>query len=162
MARREITLPDLPKWLPTKLPLEPVAARITDGICSIMRREPITNGINKIIEQIPIIPEKQYPTPFGTYKTPEFSIPELKLPTMDDRRREALKAAVIDDLSSLVEKIPVVGLAAGPISDAIEDTAMAKIHDTLTPKEYTWFLNYDKISPITTLAMLRALYRAER
>lgn len=162
MPRRQMQLPDLPAGLPDKLPLEDVISRDVDRILSIVERDPFLNLINGLIRRIPIIPEKRYPTPWGAYKTPEFYIPEITPAKFDGRQREALKAAIMTDLSSLVEMIPFLGAAAGPIADSIEDTAYAKIHDTLTTEEDGYFKSYDKVDPLSTIAMIRTLVRTQK
>mgnify|MGYP001599049694 CR=1 FL=1 len=160
MPRREIQLPDLPR-LPDKLPLEGTIGRGVDRLLSFMEKDQALNAVNRLIEKIPIVPEKSYTTPFGTYKTPEFYIPKLAPAKFDERQREAFKAAAIADIAGLVAMVPWLGALAGPIADSIEDTAMAKIQETLTPEENTFFKSYDKVDPLTTIAMIRTMVRTE-
>ena len=162
MPRREIRLPDLPLRLPEKLPLEDVVSRGVDQLLSIVERDPLLNAVNRLIGKIPIIAEKTFPTPWGNFKTPEFYIPKLTPARFDARQREAMKAATIVDLSSLISKIPWLGTFAAPIADAVEDTAYAKVHDTLTPQEATYFKSYDKADPLSSIAMIRTMVRTEK
>lgn len=162
MPRRVIELPLKPPPLPEKLPLEDVVSRGVDQMISIMERDPLLNAVNRLIEKIPIIAEKTFPTPWGTYKTPEFYVPKLTPARFDVRQREAMKAATIVDLSSLISKIPWLGTFAAPIADAVEDTAYAKVHDTLTPEEDRLFKSYDKIDPLSSIAIIRTMVRTEK
>lgn len=162
MSRKICELPDPPQGLPTGLPFEDLVSQGINKVLSIAEKDPVLNKINGLIRRIPIIPEKRYATPFGTYKTPEFYIPELTPAVFDERRREAVKAAIIDDLSGLIEKIPGIGAAAGIISDVIEDNAMAKIQETLTPEELEKFRSYDKVDPLTTVAVIRTMIRTQK
>lgn len=162
MPRREIRLPDLPLRLPEKLPLEDVVSRGVDQLFSIVERDPLLNALNRLVEKIPVIPEKTYPTPWGTYKSPEFYVPKLTPAKFDERQREAMKAATIVDISSLISKIPWLGTFASPIADAVEDTAYAKIHDTLTPEEDRLFKSYDKVDPLSSIAVIRTMVRTEK
>lgn len=162
MARRKLQLPDLFQGLSDKLPFEDTISRGVDRVLAIVERDPLLRVVNGLIEKIPIVPEKQYPTPWGTYKTPEFYIPKLTPARFEGRQREAFKAATMVDLSSLIGKIPWLGAVAGPVADAIEDTAYAKIHDTLTPEEDTFFKSYDKVDPLSTIAMIRTMVRTEK
>jgi len=159
--RKELMLPTPPR-LPGKLPFEDGIARGVDRLLSIVEKDPILNGLNRIVERVPVVPERQFMTPWGNYKTPEFYVPKLSPARFDARQREAFKAAVMNDIASLVEKVPGLGAAAGPIADSMEDTAMAKIADTLTPEENKYFRSYDKVDPLSTIAMIRTMVRTQK
>lgn len=162
MARRVIEFPLGPPPLPEKLPGEDIVSRGVDKILSLVERDPLLNALNRLVDKIPIVPEKAYRTPLGDFKTPEFYIPRLTPARMDERTREAFKASVLVDVSSLIAKIPWLGAVAGPAADAVEDTAYAKIHDTLTPEEDKFFKSYDKVDPLSTVAMIRTMVRTEK
>jgi hypothetical protein len=162
MARKVIEFPLGAPPMPDKLPGEDVVSRGVDKILSLMERDPILKGINRLVDKIPIVHEKTYHTPLGDFKTPEFYIPKLTPALMDERKREAIKASVLVDMSSLIAKIPYLGAAAGPAADAVEDTGYAKIHDTLTPEEDKFFKSYDKVDPLSTVAVLRAMVRTQK
>lgn len=162
MPRKVIQLPELFRGLPEKLPFEDTISREVDRVLSIVERDPLLRLVNGLIGKIPIVTERRYPTPWGTYKTPEFYIPKLTPAKFDGRQREAFKAATMVDLSALISKVPWLGAIAGPVADAVEDTAYAKIHDTLTPEEDNYFKSYDKVDPLSSIAMIRAMVRTEK
>jgi len=162
MARRIIEFPIRPPKLPEKLPGEDAISQGVERALGLMERDPILGLVNRLIEKIPVIPERAYSTPLGNYKTPEFYIPRLTPARFDGRQREAFKAAVMNDLSALVEIIPTLGIVAAPLADAIGDTAMAKIQDTLTPAESQLFRSYDKVDPLSTIAMIRTMVRTQK
>ncbi len=161
MSRKEIQLPKLPE-LPRKFPLEDQISNALEKVISLADRDPILQAVNSLVEKIPIVREREFQTPWGTYKTPELYVPKVLPITVDGRQREAIKAAVMADVAGLIEKIPGLGAAAGPIVDSLEDNAMAKIQDTLTPEENTRFKSYDKVDPLAAVAMLRTLLRTKK
>lgn len=162
MTRRIIEFPLSPPKLPEKLPGEDVISQGVERAFGLMERDPLLGLVNRLVEKIPVIPERSYITPLGTYKTPEFYIPKLTPARFDGRQREAFKAAVMNDLAALVEVIPALGALAAPIADAISDTSVAKIQDTLTPEESNYFRSYDKVDPLATIAMIRTMVRTQK
>ncbi len=162
MARKVIDLPLKPPPLPEKFPGEDAISRDVDRVLDLVEKDPLLNLVNKFIAKIPIVREKQFATPFGTYKTPEFYVPELTPAKFDTRRREALKASVMQDLVSVVGLIPGVSAAAGPVLDSISDMADAKIHEVLDPDEHKYFQSYNKIDPSSTVAMIRTMVRTQK
>lgn len=161
MPRRIIEWPEAPR-LPSELPFEKVISREIEHVFSFMEKDPILKLVNGLVEKIPVIPERHYPTPLGTYKTPEFYIPKIEPARFDDRRREAFKAAVMSDLAWVVGLIPGVSDVAEPILHSINDTADAKIQDTLNPEEVKYFRSYDKVDPLSTVAMIRTMVRTDK
>ena len=155
---REISLPQAPP-LPDKLPFEDRVDALLDRAAEGLERNPITRMAQKIEAQLPVVTEMEFPTPLGTFRLPRLELPSLTPPKMDSRRKEVVKAAVADDLASLVEKVPYVGLIAGPLADFLEDTAMAKLRENLRPEEVESFYHFDKVSPVTTLAALRTFVK---
>lgn len=145
--------------IPDRMPFEDTIDRALDDAADKIASHPLMRKLEELHSRIPVVPSVEVGTPLGKIKTPELALPKPSPPEVDDRKKEAIKAAVADDLTGLIEKIPVVGAAAAPISDGLEDTFMAKIHDTLTPEEYELFKKKDKISPLTTLAMVDTLIR---
>lgn len=159
--RRVLQLPK-PPALPTKFPLEDEIGNMVEKVINLAEKDPVLGVVNRAIDSIPIVPERSFETPWGTYKTPELYIPKVLPITLDGRQREAFKAAVMADLAGLAEAIPFMGAAAKPLADSLEDTAMAKIQDTLTPEEKTQFQSYDKVDPLTVVAMVRTMVRTQR
>lgn len=153
-----------PKWptMPTKLPGEDQISAGVDRFLDFMEKEPIHKGINRVVEKIPIMPSSNIKTPLGTYKTPEFYVPKILPARFDTTHREAFKAAVLADAAELVQAIPFLGAAADPISHTLEDTAYAKISDTLPPQEFNLFKSYDDIDPLSVIAMIRTMVRTQR
>lgn len=158
MPRRELQLPPPPR-LPDRLPFEDQVSRAVDRVLDLLERDPVRAVVNRLVDAIPVVREREYPTPLGTYKTPEFYVPKLSPAKMDGRQRQAFKAAVMTDVAGLIEAIPGLGALAKPLSDAVEDTAYAKIQDSLTPQENTWFKTFDKVDPLSVIAMLRTMVR---
>ncbi len=162
MPRKQIEFPLGAPPMPEKLPGEDFISHGVDRVLALVEKDPLLKAVNYLVDKIPIVSEKTYRTPLGNFKTPEFYIPKISPAHMDERKREAFKAAVLVDVSSLVAKIPWLGTFAGPAADAVEDTAYAKIHDTLTPEEDKFFKSYDKVDPLSTISMIRTMVRTER
>jgi len=114
----------------------------------------VARRLTEIREKVPTLAAWDFPTPIGTMRLPALELPEVPSPRVDQRRKELIKAAIGDDVSGLVEKIPFVGVFLGPVADFLEDLAGAKIDTLLTPSEREVFRNWDKSSPSTTLAAL--------
>lgn len=151
---RPIILP-----LPSKLPFEDKIDKILSSAVQKIEKHPITGRLQEIKEKMPYIAETEITTPMGKFKTPEIRLPDFLPPKVDERRREAIKAAICDDFAGVIERIPFLGFAAHPISDLLEDMAMGKLHDTLTEEEFKQFKRFDKAIPSTTLALLMTFTR---
>jgi hypothetical protein len=162
MPRRIIQLPEIGKGLPDKMPFEDRVSGALNKVLNLTERDPVLTRLNKIIDRIPVVPEKKFPTPFGIYKTPEFYVPKLQPPTLDSRQWEAFKAALLQDVSSLLNAIPALGALAEPLTDLVSDTAQAKIQDTLNQAENDFFKNYNKVDPLSTVAMIRTMVRTHK
>ena len=106
---------------------------------------------NRTRRFFPRLPTLDVPTPFGQIKTPEFELPPLEPISVNERQREAYKAAIAIDLTFPLSWIPVVGDLA---ADVLEDTFGEKLRESLTDAEYTTYLQHDKSGP-STLAMIR-------
>ena len=154
MVQRQIK-PPKPPPLPSTLPLENQIDRLLNKLASRIEKSAITQRMRQLEEQAPVIESVDFPTPFGTIQTPHLTIPVPVPPTIDQRRKEIVKAALADDLAGLVEKIPLVGALAWPIVDAVEDTYMVKVQELMTPDEWRTFREFDKVSPLTVAAVLR-------
>mgnify|MGYP001565150548 FL=1 len=74
-------------------------------------------------------------------------------PDLDERRREALRNAVGMDLAFPIAWIPVVG---DYIQDTLRDLHGAELRRLLTPEELKVYTKYEKVSPISSLALLRS------
>jgi hypothetical protein len=144
-----------PPPLPAKLPFEDSLDKLLNNLAKKAYDNPAVLKLKQVQEQMPYVAETEFPTPFGTIKTPELGLPKVVPPEIDERRREAVKSAIAVDLSGIAALIPAVG---DVIADVIEDTYGAKIKDTLTPEEFNLYTKYDKVGP-STLAMLRALLK---
>jgi hypothetical protein len=151
---RSIKLPRPPP-LPDQLPFEDAVGRMLDRAAQALERSPITRAARRIEEGFPEIEAVEVPTPLGTITTPYLQLPALSSPPqMDKRRREAIKAAVGEDLANLVSLIPYVGFVAAPLTDAVEDTFSARIQELLTTDELKVFREKDKVSPSTAVSAL--------
>lgn len=162
MPRKVFELPIAPPRLPDKLPGEDAVSRGVDHVLNLMEKDPILGLVNRLVDKIPVITERQYATPFGTMKTPEFYVPRLTPARFEGEKREAFKAAVMQDVASLLGLIPGAEDVAQPILDAIYDTASAKIQDTLNPEELRFFRSYNKADPSSTVAIIRAMVRTQK
>ena len=155
---RQIRPPPPPPF-PDKLPFEDAIDRALNRLADSVERSPLLRRLQEFHARLPVILEGDLPTPMGRLKTPELALPRPALPQMDARRKDAFKAAILDDISALVENIPVLGFFAHPLADMLEDVAMAKVHASLTPQEYEEFKKRDKFWPLTALSMVDALSR---
>jgi len=159
----EIQLPEgikrLLEGVPQGLPFEKTIDRGLNRLADTINASRLTKKLRGIHSQLPSLPEQRIATPLGEFKLPPVGLPVPGAPEVDNRKRQAIKAALGDDISGLIEKIPVVGAVVAPLSDFLEDTAMAKVNEALTHEEYETFKKYDKISPLTTLAMLQTFLR---
>ena len=99
------------------------------------------------------LPSTTIPTPFGKVSLPEHRIGLPKLPSFDEKSRNAMRHALAIDLSLVPAMIPVVG---DVVADVVEDLHFAEVRKELTPKEYDEFIKQDKIAP-AIIAMARAL-----
>jgi len=140
------------RQIPNRLPLEETLDRALDSLEERVAEHPITKKLEELHSRLPVSPPIDLVTPLGTVKLPELSFPKPVPPKIDTRKREAVKAAIGQDLSYVPGLLPVVG---DVLADAISDIFGAKIYETLTKEEFREFQKYDKISPLSTVAMLR-------
>ena len=150
---------DILKMVPSGLPFEGQVDRTLNSVAEKVSNSMPTRQLEKINKSLPYIPEIEVSTPLGRYHTPEFSLPSVKIPQLTLRDREAFKAAVLKDLSGLVEKIPGVGAVAGFMSDSLEDTGENKIYQLFTPEEFAYYARRDKATPLSTMAVIDTLRR---
>jgi len=101
----------------------------------------------------PTLPSTTIPTPFGSVYLPEHKVGFPKLPTFDEKTRNAMKHAIAMDLSMIPGLIPWAG---DIISETVSDLHTAELRKILTSKEYDRFVKYDKVNP-NTIALMRAL-----
>lgn len=101
----------------------------------------------------PTLPSTTIPTPFGKVSLPEHKIGLPKLPSFDEKSRNAMKHAVAMDASMVPGLIPFVG---DIISETVSDLHTAELRKILTPSEYDRFVKYDKVNP-NVIALMRAL-----
>lgn len=142
--------------LPDKLPLETQVDKLLDRVSNLMERNPVTKAIKKVEGTFPTIASINHPTPFGTIRTPELRPPSLRLPELDKRKKDIIKASVGADMGFLVAQIPVVGDIIG---QSVTDTYKYQILGQLTPEEMPRFRNFDKISPLVTVAAIQTFAR---
>ena len=103
-----------------------------------------------------ILPPRPLPTPFGRINLPSMETPVLRLPEMDDRRREAVKHAVAGDLTGIFGLIPWIGSLVG---GQIADLHFAEMRRILTKNEMDKFIESDKKIPSNGLALLYSFVR---
>jgi len=101
----------------------------------------------------PTLPSTTIPTPFGKVSLPEHKIGLPKLPSFDEKSRDAMKHAIAIDGSMVPGMIPWVG---DVVADVIEDLHFAELRKILTADQYNEFIKQDKIAP-AIIAMARAL-----
>lgn len=142
--------------LPATLPFESTVDRALTSLAQRLEQSPPTQMLRKIHGKLPYLSEAKVGTPLGDIKLPSLELPYIEPPKIDARRREALKAAIGQDLSYFPGLIPIVG---DIVADLVEDVFAAKIYETLTPEERKLYLEWDKKSPLSTVAMIQAFMR---
>lgn len=138
--------------LPTSLPFERQIDQALNNVAAKIEGNPITTKLMQIHAQLPVVEEVDLNTPLGRIRLPEISAPAPMPPALNSRRKEAMKAAIGSDISSVVGVIPVVG---DVVSDVVEDVFGEKIRNSLNKAELDRYMKYDKMGP-STLAMARA------
>ena len=157
---RELKLP-VPR-LPTSFPGEALVDRLLDSIGRKVSSFPLVRLADEITQRIPYPAEARLGTPFGDVRLPPLNLPRLTHPELDPRRKEAIKAAIPKDIiSELINRVPAVGSYAGIILEPIVDTFDAKVTQSLTPEERDVFLNWEKKSPFTTVALVQTFIRVK-
>ena len=140
---------------PSKLPFESELRSLLNRASHVSNSVPI-RMLNQFISSTPYLAEKQVGTPLGLVKLPPLDLPVVKVPEMDDRQMEAMKAAIGKDLSYIPALIPVVG---DTLANITSDTFEAKISEILTSDEWGEFKRWDKKSPLSAIAMAQTLVR---
>ena len=151
--------PPKPPPLPNALPLERQVHGTLNAISGRISKSRVGSALRRLDDQSPSVESVEFPTPFGPIITPHLTLPELSPPALDERQRQAVKAAVAMDLAALVAIIPVVGDLIG---NAVQDTYRPQLQKLLTPSEIPGFIERNKISPSTTVALLQAIVKADR
>lgn len=134
-----------------ELPFERQVDAALDNAEAKIAGHPVTKRLQEFHARLPAIPARDIPTPLGTVRIPEVKPPGPTPPKIDSRRREAMKAAIAIDVSSVVGVIPIVGDA---VADVVEDVYAAKLRESLTTEEMDKYIKYDKLGP-STLALAR-------
>ena len=129
--------------------------KTTEGVNNFIRKTPVADRYERWRMTTPTMPEREVNTPFGKVVAPEISLPALKAIELQPKRREALKAGIAIDASSIIGIIPVVG---DIIADGVEDTFGAKLRDSLTTEEMDLYTKFDKAGP-SALAIIRTYGR---
>lgn len=101
----------------------------------------------------PQFPRMRVPTPFGSVYLPEHKVGLPKLPSFDEKTRNAMKHAIAIDASMVPGIIPWIG---DLVADVVEDLHAAELRKILTHEQYDEFLKQDKIAP-AIVAMMRTL-----
>lgn len=158
MAQRQFQ-PPKPPALPSTLPLEAQIHRGLNAVSGRISKSRFGSALRRLDDQSPSVASVELPTPFGPIITPHLTLPELSPPALDDRQRQAVKAAVAMDLAAVLAFIPVVGDIIG---NAIQDTYRPQLQKLLHTSEVPGFNERNKISPSTTVALLQTMVRAER
>lgn len=151
--------PPTPPPFPNTLPLELQVDRALNSISGQISKSRVGAALRRLDEQSPSVESIEFPSPFGPIITPHLTLPELSPPALDNRQRQAVKAAVAMDLAALVAIIPVVGDIIG---NAIQDTYRPQLQRLLNPSEVPGFIERNKISPSTTVALLQAIVKADQ
>jgi hypothetical protein len=107
--------------------------------------------MSEILKRFTLLPRIEIPL-LGV-SLPAVELPEFppRVPKLDDRRLEALRYAVMDDLGGLV---PVVG-------DVLSDVAYAELRKRMSPEEFEKFLEANKALP-SSLAAIKVFHDLER
>jgi hypothetical protein len=148
----------MPPRVPDKLPFEESVDRALDRAAAALEGSRFLRVVRRIEDKLPVIGPTEIPTPLGTVRAPQLEPPSLEPPQMDDRRKQAVKAAVAQDLAFIVGFVPVVGDA---VADVVEDAYFRTIHETLTPEEFETYKKFDVYSP-STVAALRTFSKHRR
>ena len=98
-------------------------------------------------------------TPFGKVKIADIEIPSLKMPTLDKRRKEAIKQTIGADVATIFNLIPYAGAF---ISEQIGDIHMAAVKKLLTPQEYDQYVEEEKRYPTNIIPLMAALVKSDR
>lgn len=135
----------------SKLPLEDQVDKLLDSIGQAINESGVMKKLEELQGKAPSVPSRTVPTPLGDVEIPEIALPKIQVPTLDERKKAAIKAALGIDLTFGIALIPLVG---DIVADVVEDIYMDKIRSLLTPEELALFMRYDKVGP-SVVAMLR-------
>ena len=150
--------PPSPPRLPAKLPGEAQVDAALTRLAQRIEHNPLTARLEELRSRLPEIEAVEFPTPLGTIRSPHFALPEATPPRIDERRRGIVKAALGMDLAQVVGLVPVVG---DVIADAVEDTYYPLVSNPMTEEERRTFQNYDKVSPLTSIAVLATFAKSK-
>ena len=114
----------------------------------------------KFGDRVPLIPETEIQTFFGSIKTPAWELPPLKIPKLDDRQKSAIKHGLGIDGADLVGKIPVASTVFGVAADTIRAMHEQALRGILSPEEYALFRKYDK-QFLSSIAVLRTFIEVQ-
>jgi hypothetical protein len=100
-----------------------------------------------------LLPEREISTPFGTARIPEIELPPPQFPSLDDKRRAALRHALGADAASIFTVIPYLGnIIEGNISSMHHEA----LRQHLSEEEFRLFNKRNKLAPFDTVALVRA------
>jgi hypothetical protein len=107
----------------------------------------------RLLNGLRLLPEKEITTPFGAARIPEIELPPPQFPSLDDKRRAALRHALGADAASIFTFIPYLG-------NIIEGNISAMHHEALrqhlSEEELRLFNKRNKLAPFDTVALVRA------
>jgi len=126
-----------------------VANRIGNGIL----RSPLGSVYDALQQWAPRLVEREAISPFGRVTLPEISLPHFCIRYLDKGEKDALKAAAVTDVGTVIGLVPWIGDIIG---DVVEDIYMDAIRENLLADELVAYMKHDKLGP-SAPAMLRAL-----
>lgn len=151
---------EAPRSLLERLPFEEQMDRLLDRLSGAVRGSRLARRLQEWHDSLPTLPPRTIPTPLGRLTLEAINpLPEFIPPTLDARQKEAVKAAVAMDIAGLLGIVPVVG---DYVAEELEDLFTARLRGLLTPEEHALFEKFDKVNPLDTLAMMRAIVHAQK
>ena len=152
---RELKLA-VPK-LPSKIPGQDMFEKTTLILADKLTNSTPMRLLDALMDKVPYPQEMEISTPFGDVRVPPLNLPRVKMPDLtDERKMEAVRAAVGGDISSLAQFIPFVGQY---VAEPLCDTFSAKLQETLHPEEYTMYKRWEKKSPLSVIAVIQTFIR---
>src|SRR3990167_3777678 len=101
-------------------------------------------GVQSMVELVPVIEPIVIPTPFGTLRTAPISLPDFVPPVLNERTRAAVRAGVGASIGELVGLVPGIGDVLGGI---ISDHYGPLIRESLNEGEQRRFERRNKLWP---------------
>lgn len=153
---REIKLP-IPRF-PDRLPFESTLEKTMMVVGKKIEAFPLVKAADALVNKLPYPAEGTLNTPFGSVRVPPLNLPRFKMPDMDERQMQALRASAGKDLAELIQMVPVVG---PHIAEPIADTFAAKLHSSMTAEEYEEYKRWEKKSPLSAIATIQTFVKGK-